>query len=311
MSADDISDEPGDRGMLLAEPRLTSSKKLTNAKVPLDNRDLIVDEIGKAEEVTSPLGTRSPASDEEFLVIKAHLVKGIWDDIAYKDGATEFGSRASGPASYVNVKTSSGDLDLAMLPTDGHMSFVASVRKGDSLANLVVSNEYQDQIISFRTGAIDGAVSTTAKVPIDKSYKGRLVDGEFVGEFSADISEGILSAFHPLDGWAPKGKLWLTLRASTGWSQPEFWRTGRDLRATWSAVSNGTKLTNNAREGARYGEDELNADDWPVFAVEPGMRSFDITVRPSFEYVKLGLAGHGPYNGTMKPMTFIVTFPEK
>ena len=55
----------------------------------------------------------------------------------------------------------------------------------------------------------------------------------------------------------------------------------------------------------------MNAYDWPVFAVEPGMRIFNITMRPSFEYVKLGLAGHGPFNGTMKPMKLIVTFPEK
>jgi len=151
------------------------------------------------------------AGGEEFLAFTVHT-----DSLGEFDQGYLSSNFDLSPTFTVRSSVSQTSLnDLLSDTNDAEVTVVVSVPAGED-AQLVVGVANLDQAMSIRTGQ---RTSTTAEAyyrsrasfDVQRQYSGKVARGDFQLTHSATFTQAALSPFHPTEGWAPSGQMYLTL----------------------------------------------------------------------------------------------------
>lgn len=309
---------PGLVTVVREDPDITRPKEHPEAVIETPTSNFTVQTLGAADTIDTIEGRRTPAKGEEFIVTEVVANTGTWDD-DYRDG--EFPEEDvidTLPVASLTTAAGRKGLSLVTEANTGMVDYiVASVPKGDTSTTLTVTAAGRSQSVNVISGKVADPVPTTLALTVNQQYATTDVtvpedDGwKFEGTHANTFTDAWLTPFHPMKGWAGKGKTWLVLETENAmFTWDKFtWGVTPDFNA--SAIAQGNGVTyRNVGEAKPNVSMEAGHTGWPVFEVDASVRSFKITYQPLWRYEtnqsEWGLSGTAKF----KPMSFTVTFPK-
>lgn len=319
----EISDSGGGSQVTsIGDVKIEKPFRLPESLVETPNFTYRLSAAGTTTRVKTAEGTRGAATDEVFVVAEFSASEGRWSNV-YDEGG-EYSTwddpfpaeKIVDVASAYTLVTSTGRVAL---PFKGQGTIVVSVPKDTPSASLEISVGGRIQTISFATGKVTDPAPKSVEAGLNLQYatqKAHLPSinpnfptSEFDGSHSLRFVNALLTPFHPMKGWAPKGKVWLVLETAD--ARDEFsvyaFDITRDVPNSTTVKANGV-TSRNVGEPSGDWSDNDNQTVWPIFEVDQSVKTFRVTYQPTWRVS--GKPQEIQPSGTVKfkPMSFDVKF---
>ncbi len=277
---------------------------------------------GTTSRVKTADGTRVVAPNEVFVVGEFNALDGMWSDVYNVGDDYTIWNDPFPKEKIVDVSaaftlvTSTGRVAL---PFKGEGTIVVSVPKGTRSASIEIAVGGQVQTISLTTGKVADAVPEALSAGLNKQYATQKahLDGTnpnyptyaFDGTHSLRFVNAMLTPFHPIKGWASRGKMWLVLETADAHSEFSVYAFDitRDVPNSTTVKAKGV-ASRDVSERSGSWDDTDNKTHWPIFEVDQAVKTFRVTYQPIWRVAgkPQGIQPSGTVR--FKPMSFDVTF---